>query len=286
MSKSAQRHTKEILSKHNLRTKKKFGQNYLIDDNIISRIIDVAAIDEKTLVIEIGPGLGTLTRHLVEKAGAVLAYEIDDGLIPVLTDMFRDENNFTLIHRDILKADIDKDIESHFPDFEEIVVVANLPYYITTPILFKCLEESNKIDVLVLMTQLEVARRLTAHKNTKDYNALSVLIHYRTDPEFCFKVPRSVFVPSPNVDSAVIRLSLKETDPDIDESFFFDLIKQSFKQRRKTLVNNLHDAYGIGKSEIIDFLETQGIRTDARAESLDTETFVKLSEAFRNKFFT
>ncbi|MFH5882618.1 16S rRNA (adenine(1518)-N(6)/adenine(1519)-N(6))-dimethyltransferase RsmA, partial [Liberiplasma polymorphum] len=230
----------EILKSNAITIKKRYGQNFLIDDNILQNIVALGRITNETLVIEIGPGLGSLTQYLVNKAKHVIAYEIDNDLIPILKSTFTSEH-FTLIHDDILKRNIDNDIATIKQSFDQIVVIANLPYYITTPILMKCLEESKRINRMVVMMQLEVARRLTANKNTKDYNALSVAVQYRAYTNFAFKVPKNVFIPAPNVESAVITLDFgAQKDHNVkNETFFFECVKAAFKQRRKTLLNNL-----------------------------------------------
>ncbi len=274
-----------MLKDHKLHIKKKFGQNFLIDDNVINKIVDSAMIDKQTSVIEIGPGLGSMTMRLAKQAKHVLAYEIDDDLIKPLKTLFKGESNITLIHDDVLKRQLDDDINTYFDREDRVVVVANLPYYITTPILFKCLEESDKIDVLTLMTQFEVAKRLTASKGTKDYNALSVLMHYKTLSTFEFKVNRTVFMPPPNVDSAVIRLEIKRDRPRIDEPFFFDFIKEAFRQKRKTLINNLHQAYFIEKEVLKHMLSSLDIQATIRAEALGVQTLMNISERIRQDFF-
>lgn len=284
MSASTKSHIMTMLKHHDIHIKKQYGQNFLIDDNILDKIIDAADIDDKTLVIEIGPGLGSLTKYLLAHAKKVLAYEIDQKLIPILEDYFKDQNHFTLIPDDILKRNIDEDIKPLLEGIEQVVVVANLPYYITTPILMKCLEESTLINRLIVMMQLEVARRLTARENTKDYNALSVAIQYRTHAQFSFKVPKNVFIPAPNVESAVIRLDVKNETPLENklELFFYDFIRQAFKQRRKTLLNNLSTAYQLEKKTVIEILETHGYNPQIRAEALTINDFIVLTKIFYN----
>ncbi len=272
---------KELLAGHRIRLKKRFGQNFLIDDGILRKIMRTAALDENTLVIEIGPGLGSLTRYLVAAAGHVLAVEIDDKLVAVLKEAFADVQNFTLLHEDVLKVDLDEEMEKLDESYENVVVVANLPYYITTPFITNCLEKNRRIDRYVLMVQLEVAKRLTARPSTKDYNALSVFIHHHTEAEFCFRVPREVFIPKPEVGSAVISLTVKEK-PDVprETSRFHDFVRNAFAQRRKTLVNNLHSAYGVDKVKTGDFLEKMGYDRNIRAERIDPAGFVELAREF------
>lgn len=240
-----------------------------------------SSINEETLVVEIGPGLGSLTEILLSRGKAVLAYEIDKDLIPILEETFVGKPLY-LLNADILKRDIDEDIKSLNIEFSQVIVVANLPYYITTPIILKVLEESNIINELVVMMQLEVANRLTSKPSTKDYNSLSVVIQYKTTAKIALKVPRTVFVPAPNVDSAVVKLVVKEKreeTPD-NEKVFYKLVRSSFTQRRKTLVNNLSSQFGKPKQEIIDILETNGFRKDIRAEKLSVLDFIQLSNNF------
>lgn len=272
-----------LLKSNAIQIKKRFGQNFLIDDNVLNKIIDLAAINEEDLVIEIGPGLGSLTQYLVQKAKHVLAYEIDRDLINILKDTFK-ENAFTLIHDDVLNRDIDADIKALNISYKRVILVANLPYYITTPILMKCLEESKIIDTMVVMMQFEVAKRITALNNSKDYNALSIMVQYRAIANYGFKVPKNVFIPAPNVDSAVIRLDF--TDHYInqvhDEPFFIQFVKACFKQRRKTLLNNLSHFFSEDKTKIIDHLGRCGINPQVRAEMLPLERFIELANYFSN----
>ena len=273
----------ELMKKHRIVTKKKFGQNFLIDQNIVRNIVDVAKLDKETLTIEIGPGLGVLTEHLLKSSKQVLAYEIDNTLIPHLKEQFKDRS-FTLIHDDILKRNLDDDIKALEGEFKNIVVVANLPYYITTPILMKCLEESKYINKMVFMVQYEVARRITAKPKTKDYNALTLSIQYRAKTHYHFKVPKTVFIPSPNVDSAIISLDFYETPPiSLDsEQLFFKLIKTAFRQRRKTLLNNLYEIFSHNKEELSEHLIYCQIDPNRRAESLDLEDFARLANYFNS----
>lgn len=271
---------KSTMKKNDLHVKKHLGQNFLVDQNILSQIVASSGISKSTSVIEIGPGLGSLTQKLLENAKEVLAYEIDKDLIPILEDEFKEEKHFTLLHLDILEANIDEDIEKYFPDANEIVVVANLPYYITTPILMKFLETSKRVSKLILMVQLEVASRMASKPNTKDYNSLSIAIQYRAETKILFKVPRTVFIPEPNVDSAIIEIKLREKPLfEVDnEVFFFGLVRQTFAQRRKTLYNNLRNAYpNIDKEMIEEAIRKAGIEPSVRAEALPIESFIHLT---------
>lgn len=285
MRKSTQNHVRDLISSNKLHAKKRFGQNYLLDDNILEKIVKTAKLTSKSNVIEIGPGLGSLTRYLVESSNNLLAYEIDTDLSEILLDMFKDREDFSLKSTDFLKVDIPKDITETFGDVYGVTVVANLPYYITTPIIMKCLESSSRLNRMVFMMQNEVAQRLSAKPNTKAYNALSVMIQYKTKTKYEFKVPRTVFMPAPDVDSAIISMEIipRSERPAKDEAFFFDFVKQSFKQKRKTLINNLHAAYQIQKEAIRTFLSEEGYKDTLRAEGITVKEFVKLSEAFRNR---
>jgi len=260
--------------------KKKFGQNFLVDQNILKKIVEVPTNKTNTLVVEIGPGMGSLTEHLLSNFSHVLAYEIDNDLIPILQQTFKD-SNVTIINDDFLNRNIDDDIRSIDKEFDFVILVANLPYYITTPIIMKVLEESTIIRELVVMVQLEVAKRLTSKPSTKDYNSLSVAIQYKTNASIALKVPKTVFVPAPNVDSAVIKLEVK---PEIlmkplNEEKFFHMVRKSFTQRRKTLVNNLNSEYGLPKEYIQQLLSELGFDVNIRAENLSVEDFIALSDA-------
>lgn len=276
--------TNQTIKKHNFHIKKKYGQNFLTDQNILSKITDVAIIDKQTLVVEIGPGFGSMTEQLLQKAKKVLAYEIDKDLIPILNENF-DTDNLILINDDILKRNIDEDIKNIDDEFNNVVLVANLPYYITTPIIMKVLEQSDLVKELVVMMQLEVARRFTSKPSTKDYNSLSVVIQFKTDAKIALKVPRTVFVPAPNVDSAVVHMKVKtviEPKPD-DFEVFYRLVRASFTQRRKTLVNNLSSGFNLSKDEIKGLLVECGFGESVRAEKLTVEDFITLANKFNRE---
>jgi len=276
--------TKDTLKKYGFHVKKKFGQNFLVDQNILQKIVAIPTMTKETLVLEIGPGLGSLTEHLLDKSKHVLAYEIDNDLVQILEENFEDEN-LSIINEDFLKRNIDEDIIALKMDYKNVVVVANLPYYITTPIILKIIEESRIIKELVVMTQLEVARRLTSNPSTKDYNSLSVAIQYKTIAEIAMKVPKNVFIPAPNVDSAIVKLTIIEDIEEKPESeeHFYNLVRSSFKQRRKTLVNNLHTRYGEDKTNLILYLEDIELNGQIRAENLSVSDFVRLSDYLLNK---
>ena len=255
-----------------------------MDQNILQKIVEIPTINKDTLVIEIGPGLGSLTEHLLEKSLHVLAYEIDTELVRILSENFQ-EDNLSIIGEDFLKRDVDNDINALNIKYENVVVVANLPYYITTPIILKIIEESKLIKELVVMTQLEVARRLTSKPSTKDYNSLSVAIQYKTKAEIAMKVPKNVFIPAPNVDSAIVKLEILD---DVllkpkSEKHFYNLVRSSFKQRRKTLVNNLHVRYGEEKVNLISYLEDLDLNGQIRAENLSVRDFIRLSDYLYSK---
>lgn len=273
--------TNTTIKKHDFYVKKKFGQNFLTDQNILRKITDVAHIDENTLVVEIGPGFGSMTELLLQKAKNVLAYEIDKDLIPILKENLSNDK-LILINDDILKRNIDQDIEKIGTKFSNVVLVANLPYYITTPIIMKVLEESSKIKELVVMMQLEVARRFTSKPSTKDYNSLSVVIQFKTKSKIAIKVPKSVFIPAPNVDSAVVHMNVK-SEFDVlpkDLEVFYKIVRVSFTQRRKTLVNNLSTALNIPKTDLALLLENLGHSPSVRAEKLTVTDFIYLADEF------
>ena len=275
--------TRAIIEKYEFKFKKKFGQNFLTDGNILRKIIDVARLNEDVAVIEVGPGIGALTEYIARSAGPVVAYEIDDTLIPILTEVLAPYENVKVINEDILKADVASVIETDLQNSKEIAVVANLPYYITTPILMGLIEARLPIDRYVVMMQLEVAKRLSANPGTKDYNALSIAIQYYCDVKIAINVPREVFIPAPNVDSAVVVLEKKSQPPVSvdDEEFLMELVHACFKQRRKTLLNNLSAYFEqLSKEEITNRLEKLEILPTVRAEALTIEDFAKLANEF------
>jgi len=273
--------TKEILETNDFHIKKKFGQNFLTDQNVLNNIIEISNLDKNTLVIEIGPGIGSLTELLLEKAGHVLAYEIDSDLIPILTTQFQNDN-FTLIEGDFLHHEIDKEIEQLDLELSRIIVVANLPYYITTPIVMKLLEESNLVSEYYVMMQLEVAKRFTSKPSTKDYNSLSVFIQFKTDATIALKIPRTVFIPAPNVDSAIVKMSVKTEFKrfPVNDKLFYRIVRKSFSMRRKTLVNNLSDELQIDKDSFKEILESLGFSPSVRAEKLTVNDFITLADYF------
>jgi len=276
--------TRAILEKYGFSFKKSLGQNFLIEPNILTRIVDHADVSEKTGVIEIGPGIGALTEQLARRAKKVVAFEIDQRLLPILKETLSPYDNITVIHQDILEANLQETIATHFHDCEEIMVVANLPYYVTTPIIMKLLEEKLPLKGIVVMLQKEVADRIAANPSTKDYGSLSIAVQYYTEAKTVMTVPKTVFVPQPNVDSAIIRL-LVRNEPIVhveDEKFFFEIVRASFAQRRKTLLNNLVHYLPNGKELkplIEETLEKIMIDGRRRGESLSIEEFAKVSDA-------
>ncbi len=253
--------------------KKKFGQNFLTDKNILKKIVSEAQIDQKH-VIEIGPGLGSLTHFIASQAKQVIAYEIDQSLKPFLDRLEEDHPNLRMVYQDFLIADLNKEETWH--------VVANVPYYITTPIIFKILETPN-IQSATLMIQKEVMERLVAKPNTKAYNALSILIQYQTDIKKVMDVKRHLFQPAPHVDSAVIRMVKKNTPmSDHQSHVFYRWIKEAFRQKRKTLMNNLHQAYQLPKGDIEKKLIESGFNSDVRAEALSLDEFILLFGVFHH----
>lgn len=282
--------TKSILNKYNIRANKRFGQNFLIDDNILTNIIGVSNITKKDLVIEIGPGLGNLTRYILEKSGYALLVEIDTNMINILNDRLGNYNNYSLINQDILKINIDKKIEEIEENlninFEKIKVVANLPYYITTPIIFKLLQDENKIDRITVMVQKEVAERMVAKSNTKDYGILTLMVKYLSDATIDFIVPKESFIPAPNVTSAIISLDKNKKYKVENEKLFFELIHSSFAQRRKTMINSLSSTKfnNLDKSTLNEIFDKLNIDKNIRAEQLEIEEFIKISD-FINSYF-
>lgn len=268
---------KRIIDEDNFFIKKKFSQNFLLDENIIKKIIKESGINESSNVIEIGPGLGALTKYIVKVAKKVLVYEVDQDLIPILNDFFKEDKHVIILNQDFLKSDINNDINKYLDNSDNVELISNLPYHITTPIIMKVLEESQNIKSLTLMMQLEVAKRLTSKPNTKDYNALSIIIQDQCKSDYLFKVPKSVFKPIPKVDSAVIKLTRLNIQESINKRDFYRFVHNSFSQRRKTLVNNLSDSYSeCSKQFFKDLLERNNIVDTIRGEALSLEEFKKI----------
>ncbi len=269
----------ETLNQKGFFAKKNLSQNFLMDENIINNIITKAEIDKYTGVIEVGPGLGALTKDIIPMAKKALIYEVDKELIPKLNDLFSDYDNFTIVNKDFLKADLDQDIKGYLDSCDRIVLISNLPYHITTPIIMKVLEESNSVDSLVLMMQYEVAKRITSTPNSKDYNALSIIIQHQTKAEFLFKVPKTVFNPMPKVDSAVIKLKINRQimDYDTDYKDFYRFVHNAFVQRRKTFINNITNAYSnITKETAAVLLNKHNLDEKIRSEAIKLGDFESL----------
>ena len=274
------KNTIEVLQKYNFNFQKKFGQNFLIDTHVLDKIIRESGITKEDCVLEIGPGIGTMTQYLAENAREVVAVEIDDHLIPILEDTLSAYDNVTVIHDDILKVDIGKIVEEKNAG-KPIKVVANLPYYITTPIIMGLFESHVPLKSITIMVQKEVADRMQVGPGTKDYGALSLAVQYYAEPEIVANVPPNCFMPRPNVGSAVIRLTRYDNPPvDVkDEKFMFALIRASFNQRRKTLVNGLTNAsnLNITKEQILGALEKMNLPATIRGEALTLEQFATLA---------
>lgn len=274
-----------ILQKYNFNFQKKFGQNFLIDTRVLDRIIESAEITKEDCVLEIGPGIGTMTQYLAEAAREVVAVEIDKNLIPILqNDTLAAYDNVTIINDDILKVDINKIVQEK-NNGQPIKVVANLPYYITTPIIMGLFESHVPLKSITIMVQKEVADRMQVGPGTKDYGALSLAVQYYAKPEIVANVPPNCFIPRPNVGSAVIRLTRHDVPPvEVkDEAYMFALIRASFNQRRKTLLNGLTNAgnLGVTKEQIILALDQMGLPATIRGEALTLEQFGQLSNILK-----
>ena len=275
--------TIQTIKKYEFAFQKKFGQNFLIDDHVITKIINAAEITKDDLVLEIGPGIGTMTQYLAESAGKVIAVEIDKNLIPILGETLAEYDNVTIINEDILKLDINRLVEEE-NDGKPIKVVANLPYYITTPIIMGLFESHVPLQSITVMVQKEVADRMQVGPGSKDYGALSLAVQYYAKPYIAANVPPNCFIPRPGVGSAVIRLTRYEEPPVMvkDESLMFKLIRASFNQRRKTLQNGLNNSPEISfsKEEITKAIESLGVSPSVRGEALSLEQFAQLANYF------
>ncbi|MCH5280914.1 MAG: 16S rRNA (adenine(1518)-N(6)/adenine(1519)-N(6))-dimethyltransferase RsmA [Lachnospiraceae bacterium] len=273
--------TVAVLQKHQFQFQKKYGQNFLIDSNVLQKIVDAAQIDKEDCVLEIGPGIGTMTQYLAEQAGKVIAVEIDKNLIPILKDTLSAYDNVTLLCGDILKTDI-QGLCDTYNEGKPLKVVANLPYYITTPIIMGLFESGVPLSSITIMVQKEVADRMRVGPGTKDYGALSLAVQYYAKPEIVAQVSPDCFIPKPNVGSAVIKLTRYETPPVSvkDEKRMFSLIRAAFNQRRKTLVNALSNAgmEQITKEKVQDALEQMGLSVSIRGEALTLDRFAELSD--------
>lgn len=274
--------TKEVINKYSFAFQKKFGQNFLIDSNVLENIVEAAGITKDDFVLEIGPGIGTMTQYLCESARQVLAVEIDKMLIPILEDTLSEYDNVEVINQDVLKVDI-KSLVEEKNNGRPIKVVANLPYYITTPIIIGLFESKVPIESITIMVQKEVADRMQTGPGSKDYGALSLAVQYYADAKVMLNVSATCFMPRPNVDSAVIKLTRHQESPvEVkDESLMFKIIRASFNQRRKTLVNGLKNSSELdfSKEEITEAIKSIGKEENIRGEKLTLEEFAKLSNA-------
>lgn len=272
--------TRDLINRYNFRTAKKFGQNFLVDENVLKGIIEGSELAKEDCVLEIGPGMGVLTQLLSEKAGRVLAVEIDKRLIPILKVTLFGCDNVTVLNSDILRLDLKSTLKEHFGD-TPVKVVANLPYYITTPIIMKLLEERLNLKSITVMVQKEVGERLAADPGGKDCGAITVAVQYYSVPRKLLTVSPDAFIPQPEVESVVVRLDMREKPPVAvkDEDFFFRVVKASFAQRRKTLLNALSAGnFGISKEEIREILEKAGIEENRRGETLTLEEFARVAD--------
>ena len=274
--------TQDILRRHDFNFKKKFGQNFLTDHNILTKITATAELSDAVNVIEIGPGIGSLTQYLLEEAAEVMAFEIDKTLIPILDETLAEYDNFILVNADILKVDLAAEIAKFKNPNLPIKVVANLPYYITTPILMHLIESKIPFAEFVVMMQKEVADRIAANPKTKAYGSLSIAVQYYMEAQVAFIVPRTVFIPAPNVDSAILKMTRREK-PLVeveDETWFFKIMHAGFVHRRKTLLNNMQAEFGKdAKSEIEKCLTQAEISPSVRAEALSIPEFAHLADA-------
>ena len=277
------KNTIEVIQKYQFAFQKKFGQNFLIDPHVLDKIIGAAGVTKEDMVLEIGPGIGTMTQYLAEAAEKVVAVEIDNNLIPILKETLADYDNITIINEDILKVDIKK-LAEEYNGGRPIKVVANLPYYITTPIIMGLFESNVPIDNITVMVQKEVADRMQVGPGSKDYGALSLAVQYYAEPYIVANVPPNCFIPRPNVGSAVIRLTRHKEMPVqvTDPKLMFRLIRASFNQRRKTLQNGLNNAPDISftKEQIIAAIESLGVPATIRGEALDLKQFAQLANYF------
>lgn len=282
--------TRAVLERHGFTFKKSFGQNFLTDTNILQKIVDTAEIDENVNVIEIGPGIGALTEFLAENAAEVMTFEIDERLVPILADTLRDFDNVRVVNEDILKSDLQARIKEFANPNLPIKVVANLPYYITTPILMHLIESGIPFSEFVVMMQREVADRISAQPNSKSYGSLSIAVQYYMTAKVAFIVPRTVFVPAPNVDSAILKM-VRRDQPAVevkDESLFFKVSKASFTHRRKTLWNNLTSYFGKSnevKTKLESALDNAELSPSVRGEALDLQEFARLADSLYDEGF-
>lgn len=272
-------HVKEVLGRHGFKFSKSLGQNFLIDGNIVRKIVSESNITKDDYVLEIGPGMGTLTEELALNAKRVIGVELDKTLLPILDETLGKHDNVEIIYGDILDIDIESLIKEKF-EGGPIKVVANLPYYVTTPIIGKLIEQNLNLESITVMVQKEVADRMASGPGSKVYGSLSVFVNFYCHPEIVVKVPKTVFMPQPKIDSSVIKLNLKKELPDIDKDKFFKVVKAGFSKRRKTILNALSSyGFNIEKEDIKLALESVNISPNERAEKLSLEEFIKISKA-------
>jgi len=271
---------KDILSRHGFTFSKSLGQNFIINPSVCPRIAEEGGAASGTGVIEIGTGVGVLTAELAKRADKVVAIEIDDRLIPVLSETLSDFDNVKIINEDVLKVDLNKVIEEEFSGMD-VYVCANLPYYITSPIIMSLLESRLNIKAITVMVQKEAATRLTAELGTRDVGAVTVAVRYYSEPKLLFNVSRGSFMPSPNVDSAVIRLDIKNEQKVDDEKYFFKVVRAAFSQRRKTLSNSLSSGLSMDKKVITEAIKSAGLSESVRPEQLSMEDFINIAESVR-----
>lgn len=274
--------TKEILQKHNFTFKKSLGQNFLTDLNILENIINVADLDDQSQIVEVGPGIGSLTEFLARTNGEVVSFEIDQRLLPVLEDTLAAYDNVTVVNEDILEANLQEILTNIFGQLEDLTVVANLPYYITTPIMLKFIESDLPFNKMVMMMQKEVAERIVASPGSKAYGSLSIAVQYYMEASIAFIVPSTAFVPAPNVDSAILKLTRRKQKKVqvTDEKLFFRIVKAAFKFRRKTIWNNLIQEFGKtddSKQMLTDSLQAVNLDPKLRGEAISIEEFGNLA---------
>lgn len=283
---SSPQKTREIVNRYGFKFSKSLGQNFLVDQNILENIVHAAGVGEEDCVIEVGPGIGSLTQYIAEIAQSVVAVEIDQALIPILQETLKTYPNVEIVHGDILKIDINKLIRENFSN-KRVKVIANLPYYVTTPIIMKFLEERLPVDSITVMIQKEVADRIKAKPSTKDYGTLSIAAQYYSEPDILLTVPPTVFIPQPKVESAVIRLDVLDK-PRVyveDEKLFFALIKDAFGKRRKTILNALSTGHlRLDKNSLRETLKESRIEENRRGETLTIEEYALLSNNLAKKY--
>lgn len=271
--------TMAILKKYKISADKSLGQNFLVSDEVVEGIVESANINKEDIIIEIGPGLGVLTNLLLEKSDDVIAVELDNRMVEIISDRFKEKTNLTVIHEDILKVDL-KELLNNRKKSEnsKVKVVANLPYYISTPIIMKLLEQNQIIDEIIVMVQKEVGQRLTAKTGTRVAGAITYAVEFYSDATAIINVPKESFVPSPKVESAVIKLKIKSKTQNVNKEMLFKVIKTAFSQRRKTLSNALVNGGIVEKNKLEEVLEKAGLEKNVRGENLNLEDFIKLCE--------